>query len=112
MTAAIPAPRLERYMAALREADTQAQLTDPRDLERFASAMVAMADTELDPVYRSGYQTGRMHAGGGAATLTPCEPCKRGDCESCTSYACHRLTPSGRACSSPTPSSTHTGGAE
>lgn len=64
-----PAPspdRRERYAAALREADTYAQLADSRDLDRFVSAAIAMADSELDPVYRSGYRTGRMHAGGGA----------------------------------------------
>ncbi|PWI08357.1 hypothetical protein DIZ27_23245 [Streptomyces sp. NWU339] len=58
-----PAERIERYVAALRDADTHAQLTDRRDLERFARAVMAVADKETDPVYRSGYATGRMHAG-------------------------------------------------
>jgi hypothetical protein len=58
-----PAERLDRYMAALRAADTHAQLSDIRDLERLARAAMAVADTETDPVYRSGYATGRAHAG-------------------------------------------------
>lgn len=59
-----PAPaRLAGYAAALRAVDTYAQLDDPRDRERFATAAINHADTELDPVYKSGYDTGRMHAG-------------------------------------------------
>ncbi|MCM2427353.1 hypothetical protein [Streptomyces sp. RKAG337] len=59
-----PAPaRLAGYAAALRAVDTYAQLDDPRDRERFAIAAINHADTELDPVYKSGYDTGRMHGG-------------------------------------------------
>jgi hypothetical protein len=64
-----PDPRRDRYAAALREADTYAQLGNRRDLKRFVTAAIAMADTELDPVYRSGYGTGRMHAGAGGFVL-------------------------------------------
>ena len=60
---AYPAERLERYMAALNDADTYAQLGRRDDRERFARAVMAVADTETDPVYRSGYATGRTHAG-------------------------------------------------
>jgi hypothetical protein len=60
---AYPDERLERYMAALNDADTYAQLGRRDDRERFARAVMAVADTETDPVYRSGYATGRTHAG-------------------------------------------------
>jgi DNA-binding transcriptional ArsR family regulator len=60
----IPEERLERYITALRDADTHAQLTDRRDLVRLAEAVIAVANDETDPVYRSGYNTGRMHADG------------------------------------------------
>jgi hypothetical protein len=60
----IPEERLERYITALRDADTYAQLTDRRDLVRLAEAVIAVANDETDPVYRSGYTTGYMHAGG------------------------------------------------
>lgn len=63
-----PAERIARYIEALRGADTYAQLTDPRDLERFARAVMAVADDETDPVYRSGYDTGFMHGGGSSDT--------------------------------------------
>lgn len=59
----IPAERLERYITALRDADAYAQLTDRRDLVRFAEAVIAAANDETDSVYRSGYATGRTHAG-------------------------------------------------
>ncbi len=58
-----PAQRVDQYIAALRNADTYAQLEDRRDRERFARAVMAVADAETDPVYRSGYATGRQHAG-------------------------------------------------
>ncbi|MFI2761335.1 hypothetical protein ACH5A3_21075 [Streptomyces echinatus] len=58
-----PAERIARYTTALREADTHAQLERQDDRERFALAVMAVADAETDPVYRSGYQTGRMHGG-------------------------------------------------
>lgn len=58
-----PAARINQYVAALRDADTYAQLEDGRDLDRFARAVMAVADAETDPVYRSGYRTGRAHAG-------------------------------------------------
>jgi hypothetical protein len=32
------------------------------DRERFARAVMAVADAETDPVYKSGYDTGRQHA--------------------------------------------------
>jgi DNA-binding transcriptional ArsR family regulator len=60
----IPEERLERYITALRDADTYAQLSDRRDLVRLAEAVIAVANDETDPVYRSGYNTGRMHADG------------------------------------------------
>ncbi|MBL1107387.1 hypothetical protein JK361_22735 [Streptomyces sp. 5-8] len=60
---AYPAERIERYITALREADTYAQLERRDDRERFARAVMAVADAETDPVYRSGYGTGREHAG-------------------------------------------------
>ena len=59
----IPAERLERYVTALRNADPNGQLT-PADLTRLAVAVIAVANDETDPVYRSGYTTGYMHAGG------------------------------------------------
>lgn len=59
----IPAERLERYITALRDADTYAELGDRRDLVRFAEAVIAVANDETDPVYRSGYAVGRDHAG-------------------------------------------------
>jgi hypothetical protein len=58
-----PAERIERYVTALNEADTYAQLERRDDRERFARAVMAVADDETDPVYRSGYATGRSHAG-------------------------------------------------
>lgn len=63
-----PAERIARYVEALRGADTYAQLTDPRDLDRLARAAIAVADHETDPVYRSGYDTGFMHGGGASET--------------------------------------------
>ncbi|WP_435279107.1 hypothetical protein [Streptomyces sp. 1222.5] len=65
---AYTAERIERYTTALREADTYAQLERQDDRERFARAVMAVADAETDPVYRSGYQTGHMHAGSDNAT--------------------------------------------
>jgi hypothetical protein len=59
----IPAERLDRYITALRNADQNAQLT-PTDLTRLAEAVIAVANDETDPVYRSGYTTGYMHGGG------------------------------------------------
>ena len=59
----IPEERLERYITALRAADQNTQLT-PADLVRFAEAAIAVANNETDPVYRDGYTTGYMHAGG------------------------------------------------
>lgn len=56
-------PRTERYMAALRTADPYALVERRDDLARFAVAAIAAADTELDPVYRDAYGTGREHAG-------------------------------------------------
>lgn len=70
-----PAPgRLAGYAAALRAVDTHAQLDDPRDRDRFAAAAINHADTELDPVYKSGYDTGRMHGG-----VRPTIAAERGD---------------------------------
>jgi hypothetical protein len=65
VTNSIPEQRLERYITALRDADQDAELT-PADLIRFAEAAIAVANDETDPVYRSGYTTGYMHAGGAA----------------------------------------------
>lgn len=59
----IPADRIERYVTALREADMYALVPRLDDLTRFAEAVIAVANDETDPVYRSGYATGRMHAG-------------------------------------------------
>lgn len=67
MTNGIPAERLERYITALRAADQDAQLT-PANLTRLAVAVIAVANDETDPVYRSGYTTGYMHAGGATDT--------------------------------------------
>jgi hypothetical protein len=67
MTNGIPAERLDRYVTALRDADQNAQLT-PADLIRFAVAVIAVANDETDPVYRSGYTTGYVHAGGATDT--------------------------------------------
>ncbi|NUR65979.1 MAG: hypothetical protein HOQ47_09470 [Streptomyces sp.] len=58
-----PAERIERYMAALAEADVYALVERRDDRERFARAVMAVADAETDPVYKSGYDTGRMHEG-------------------------------------------------
>ncbi|MFF4752683.1 hypothetical protein ACWD5R_11295 [Streptomyces sp. NPDC002514] len=55
-------PRLEHYVTALRSADPYALVECRDDLERLARAVMAVADEETDPVYRSGYATGRMHA--------------------------------------------------
>ncbi|WP_318202909.1 hypothetical protein [Streptomyces sp. SCL15-4] len=63
-----PAERIERYVSALNDADTYAQISTPADRERFARAVMAVADAETDPVYRSGYDTGRLHAGAGSGT--------------------------------------------
>lgn len=60
---AYPAERIARYMAALNGADTYAQISTRSDRERFARAVMAVADAETDPVYASGYTTGRSHAG-------------------------------------------------
>lgn len=49
---AAPAERRALYAAALRADDP-------------LSAVIAVANEETDPVYRSGYDTGRMHAGSG-----------------------------------------------
>ncbi|MFF1282198.1 hypothetical protein [Streptomyces sp. NPDC058299] len=67
-----PAERIERYVTALREADTYAQLQQRDDRERFARAVMAVADAETDPVYRSGYDTGRMHAGNSTTAERDC----------------------------------------
>jgi DNA-binding transcriptional ArsR family regulator len=64
MTNAIPEERLERYITALRDADIYALIHRREDFTRFAEAVIAVANDETDPVYRSGYQTGRMHADG------------------------------------------------
>lgn len=64
MNASTPDERLERYIAALRNADKYAQIERRDDLVRFAEAVIAVANDETDPVYRSGYTTGYMHAGG------------------------------------------------
>jgi hypothetical protein len=66
---AYPADRIERYVTALREADAHARLGDRRDLERLARAVMAVADAETDPVYRSGYRMGRAHTGADAWDL-------------------------------------------
>lgn len=58
-----PTQRVDQYVAALRSADAYALLHDRGDLDRFARAVMAVADAETDPVYRSGYATGRQHAG-------------------------------------------------
>lgn len=58
-----PPERVERYINALNEADTYAQLERRDDRMRFALAVMPVADAETDPVYKSGYDTGRMHAG-------------------------------------------------
>ena len=60
-----PEARTERYIAALRSADMYALVERRDDLKRFAEAVIAVANDETDPVYRSGYAAGRMHAGGG-----------------------------------------------
>lgn len=59
----IPAERLERYITALRDADKYALVERREDLVRFVEAIIALANEETDPVYRSGYATGRTHAG-------------------------------------------------
>ncbi|WP_326779668.1 hypothetical protein OG481_01905 [Streptomyces longwoodensis] len=66
---AYPADRLDRYVAALNDADTYAQLSTPADRERFARAVMAVADAETDPVYRSGYRMGRAYTGADAWDL-------------------------------------------
>jgi hypothetical protein len=100
-----PAPspdRRERYAAALREADTYAQLGNRQDLDRFVTAAITMADTELDPVYRSGYRTGRMHAGGQPTqTAEACANCRwtfNPDDTRFNGHARHRDTPFCRCC--------------
>ncbi|MEV2249361.1 hypothetical protein AB0I94_02190 [Streptomyces sp. NPDC050147] len=60
-----PADRIERYVTALNDADTYAQLERRDDRVRFARAVMAVADAETDPVYKSGYDTGVMHAHAG-----------------------------------------------
>jgi hypothetical protein len=60
-----PPERIERYVTALNDADAYAQLSTPADRERLARAVMAVADAETDPVYKSGYDTGVMHAGAG-----------------------------------------------
>lgn len=62
---AYPAERIERYVKALNDADTYAQLSTRADRERLARAVMAVADAETDPVYKSGYDTGVMHSRGG-----------------------------------------------
>ena len=57
------ADRIKRYTSALRAVDTYAHLERREDLTRFANAAMTAADEELDSVYRSGYGTGREHAG-------------------------------------------------
>lgn len=64
-----PPERIDRYVNALNEADTYAQLPRRDDRVRFALAVMAVADSETDPVYKSGYDTGRMHAGGARSLL-------------------------------------------
>ncbi|MFJ4624290.1 hypothetical protein [Streptomyces sp. NPDC088812] len=71
---AYPAERVARYIEALQGADDYAQLTDRRDVERLARAVMAVADDETDPVYRSGYRTGRIHAGSGGWVLNEFTP--------------------------------------
>lgn len=60
-----PADRIERYVTALNDADSYAQLERRDDRVRFARAVMAVADAETDPVYKSGYETGVMHAHAG-----------------------------------------------
>jgi len=60
-----PAERIKRYVTALNNADTYAQLSTPADRERLARAVMAVADAETDRVYKSGYDTGVMHSGAG-----------------------------------------------
>ncbi|MGX1116347.1 hypothetical protein RKD37_001710 [Streptomyces ambofaciens] len=60
-----PPERVERYINALRDADPYALVERRDDLTRLALSVMAVADAETDPVYRSGYDTGVMHAGGG-----------------------------------------------
>ncbi|MFI9340018.1 hypothetical protein ACIG0D_01880 [Streptomyces sp. NPDC052773] len=71
---AYPVERIERYVAALRSADAYAQLERRDDLVRFARAVMAVADDETDPVYRSGYRTGRDHSGPGGWALSRFTP--------------------------------------
>jgi hypothetical protein len=71
---AYPAERIERYVRALNDADTYAQLSTRADRERLARAVMAVADDETDPVYRSGYTTGRIHAGAGGWALNEYTP--------------------------------------
>ena len=66
---AYPPERIERYVTALNQADTYAQLERRDDRERFARAVMTVADAETDPVYKSGYDTGRAHAGGTRALV-------------------------------------------
>lgn len=61
----IPEERLERYITALRSADKYALIHEREDFVRFAEAVIAVANDETDPVYKSGYDTGVMHAGAG-----------------------------------------------
>ncbi len=60
-----PPERVERYISALRDADPYALVERRDDLTRLALSVMAVADAETDPVYRSGYDTGVMHARGG-----------------------------------------------
>lgn len=63
-----PADRIERYVEALRSADMYALVQRRDDLVRFAKAVIAVADDETNPVYRSGYDTGFIHGGGASDT--------------------------------------------
>ncbi|MGW6747592.1 hypothetical protein [Streptomyces sp. NPDC055006] len=68
MTGPTPDNRIERYVTALRNADMYALIKRRDDFVRFAEAVIAVANEESDPVYSSGYTTGRMHAGAEADT--------------------------------------------
>lgn len=63
MIPSAPDDRITRYVNAFRSADVYALVERRADLVRFAEAAIAVADTETDPVYASGYATGRTHAG-------------------------------------------------
>ncbi|MCX4703925.1 hypothetical protein [Streptomyces sp. NBC_01373] len=78
-TGAAPTPdysedRYGRYITALRNADTYAQLERREDLTRFARAAMQAADTELDPVYSNAYRVGHMHAGAAGWRLVDFTP--------------------------------------